>query len=294
MSLRLDMLQAARRAPRLLGESADLVRRFLHSQMNADGGFRNRVGASDVYYTVFGLQGMMALNGDLPLDVVAGYLAGLGAGEQLDLVHAACLARCWAALPVELRSRAPRAELLRHVATFRSADGAYDVQAGSARGTIYGCFLALGAHEDLATALPEPAAVLSCIERLRASDGGYANDDELPLGLTPTTAAAIALLQGLGQPVPAELGAWLLARHYAAGGFFATPVAPLPDLLSTATALHALSSLRIDLTPVREPCLDFLNSLWTNRGAFYGNWTDDVADCEYTYYALLALGHLSP
>jgi len=34
-------------------------------------------------------------------------------------------------------------------------------------------------------------------------------------------------------------------------------------------------------------------SLWTSRGAFYGNWADDVADCEYTYYALLALGHLS-
>ncbi len=294
MSLRFDMLQAARRAPRLLGESADLVRRFLRSQMNADGGFRDRAGVSDVYYTVFGLQGLVALDGDVPFDAVARYLAGLGSGEQLDLVHAACLARCWAALPAELKSRAPRAELLRHVATFRSGDGAYDARPGSPRGTLYGCFLALGAHEDLGAALPAPAAVLACIERLRASDGGYANDDELPVGLTPTTAAAIALLQSLSQPAPAELGAWLLARHHAAGGFFATPVAPLPDLLSTATALHALRSQQADLTAVREPCLDFLNSLWTNRGAFYGNWTDDVADCEYTFYALLALGHLSP
>jgi len=33
--------------------------------------------------------------------------------------------------------------------------------------------------------------------------------------------------------------------------------------------------------------------LWTNRGGFYGNWLDDTLDCEYTYYGLLALGHLS-
>jgi hypothetical protein len=44
---------------------------------------------------------------------------------------------------------------------------------------------------------------------------------------------------------------------------------------------------------LREPCLDFVDSLWTNRGGFYGTWADDAADCEYTYYALLALGHLS-
>ncbi len=293
MSLRLDMLQAARRAPRLLGESADLVRGFLHSQMNADGGFRDRAGASDVYYTVFGLQGLIALNADVPFAAVAGQLASLGSGEQLDLVHAACLARCWAALPLVERLQAPREQLLRRLGEFRSADGAYDIQPGSTNGTLYGCFLAIGAYEDLVAGLPEPAAVLACVERLRASDGGYANGDEVPLGLTPTTAAAVAILRRLGRPVPPELGAWLLARHRAEGGFFATPVAPLPDLLSTATALHSLSSMGVDLQPVREPCLDFINSLWTNRGAFYGSWTEEAVDCEYTYYALLALGHLS-
>ena len=44
---------------------------------------------------------------------------------------------------------------------------------------------------------------------------------------------------------------------------------------------------------LREPCLDFVDSLWTNRGGFFGTWADDTVDCEYTYYALLALGHLS-
>src|SRR5206468_311855 len=77
------------------------------------------------------------------------------------------------------------------------------------------------------------------------------------------------------------------------GGFYAAPAAPIPDLLSTATALHALAGMRVDLEPIKEPCLDFIDSLWVNRGAFFGTWMDDEPDCEYTYYALLALGHLS-
>jgi hypothetical protein len=36
-----------------------------------------------------------------------------------------------------------------------------------------------------------------------------------------------------------------------------------------------------------------VDSLWDATGGFHGNWTDDMLDCEYTYYGLLALGHLS-
>ena len=71
------------------------------------------------------------------------------------------------------------------------------------------------------------------------------------------------------------------------------PGAPIPDLLSTATALHALAGLQCPCDGLREPCLDFIDSLWTNAGAFHGHWQDEGLDVEYTYYALLALGHLS-
>ena len=70
------------------------------------------------------------------------------------------------------------------------------------------------------------------------------------------------------------------------------PKAPMPDLLSTATALHALAGMQVEFESVREPCLDFLDSLWTGQ-AFCGHWAEDVTDSEYTFYALLALGHLS-
>jgi hypothetical protein len=43
---------------------------------------------------------------------------------------------------------------------------------------------------------------------------------------------------------------------------------------------------------LREPCLDFLDSLWTGN-AFVAHWEDEDPDCEYTFYALLALGQLA-
>jgi prenyltransferase beta subunit len=287
------MLQVARLAPRLLGDSAELVVAFLKSQMNADGGFKNRAGDSDLYYTVFGLEGLLALRADIPHSTIADYLRTFVNVGDLDFVHASCLARGWAAMPADLRSQSPRQEILDRIASFRTPDGAYSATPGAAQGTLYGCFLAVGAYQDLGEPVPHTDAVLSCISRLRAADGGYANGDDLPMGLTPPTAAAAALMRNLGREAPADLAGWLLARHHPEGGFFATPAAPVPDLLSTATALHALAGLHADLTAVKEPCLDFIDSLWTNRGAFYGAWEEDAVDCEYTYYALLALGHLS-
>ncbi len=67
----------------------------------------------------------------------------------------------------------------------------------------------------------------------------------------------------------------------------------MPDLLSTATALHAVAGMGVDLAPIREACLDFIDSLWCSEGAFQGHWADTQLDCEYVFYGLLALGHLS-
>ena len=85
----------------------------------------------------------------------------------------------------------------------------------------------------------------------------------------------------------------MLSRCSPEGGFFAVPAAPIPDLLSTATALHALRSMGASLDAVREPCLDFIQLLWTGGGSFCGSWADPTPDCEYTYYGLLALGSLA-
>jgi prenyltransferase beta subunit len=77
LSLRLEMLQVARLAPAVLGaEAAGLVADFFRARQNSDGGFQDRVGRSDLYYTVFGLDGLAALQAPLlpraPLGLVSG------------------------------------------------------------------------------------------------------------------------------------------------------------------------------------------------------------------------------
>ncbi|HEX4000447.1 MAG TPA: prenyltransferase/squalene oxidase repeat-containing protein [Pirellulales bacterium] len=287
------MLQVARLSPKLLGDSAPLVHGFLESQRSANGGFIDRGGSSDLYYTVFGIDSLIALRAEFPVEPLVAYLHSFGSGESLDLVHLACLARGWSAIPAALRAQAPVDRILAILETHRAADGGYHPSRGAERGTIYGCFLAWGAYQDLGHPMPQPERIADCLAHLKAADGGYSNQDDMPLGLTPPTAAAATLMRQLGRPIEATTQAWLLARCTAEGGFLAHPDAPLPDLLSTATALHALVGMHADLDPIAEPCLDFVDSLWTNRGSFYGHWGDDQLDCEYTYYGLLALGHLS-
>jgi hypothetical protein len=286
------MLQVARLAPKQLGESRDLVAAFLRSCLNSDGGFQNRTGDSDLYYTVFGLEGLVALQEPVPAEAVVSYLTRFEEGEDLDLVHLASLARCWATVSRDL-SRVPVGKLLDRVEMHRASDGGYALAPHAVHGNAYACFLALGAYEDLGASLPEPARLLAALSALRASDGGYANQRGDAHGITTVTAAAVSVFRTLDAPIDPLLGVWLLDRCHASGGFVATPATPVPDLLSTATGLHALATLHVPLAGVYEACLDFVDSLWTSRGGFYGSWVDDTLDCEYTYYGLLALGHLT-
>jgi prenyltransferase beta subunit len=286
------MLQVARLAPTLLGDSRDLVTAFLRHSILPDGGFRNRAAESDLYYTVFGLEGLLAFEASPPLEV-ASYLAGFGDGASLDFVHLTCLARAWASISREGAPLDVAVRIAARIETFRSPDGGYAVAPGAAHGSAYAAFLAVGALQDLRASLPDPEGLRRSVQAGRAADGGYANHPGAIEGSTPATAAAVMVLRHLDDAADSETAAWLLARCRTEGGFFAAPRSPVPDLLSTATALHALSALHADVSRLREPCLDFVDSLWTGAGGFHGSWADDVLDCEYTYYGLLALGHLS-
>jgi len=274
------MLQVARLSPKLLADSKDLVVDFLHREQQ-DGAFRDRAGNPDLYYTVFGLECLRALSAGLPSGA-ASFLSTFGAGDDLDLVHVSSLVRCWANVE---RAVPQAATIAAHLENLRNPDGGY--------GTLYNCFLAVGAYQDLQIPIPRPAELLSCIHKLRSADGAFANHAGSPIGQTSATAAAVGLLRTLNAPIPAGIDEWLLRQRHESGGFFAAPMAPVPDLLSTATALHALVSLKAPIESIREPALDFLDTLWTTRGGFLGSWADDILDCEYTYYGLLSLGYLS-
>ena len=313
MSIRLEMLQVARLAPKILGpEAAGLVANFLRNQQNDDGGFKDRQGRSDLYYTVFGLDALTALQQPFDVERVQTFAQSFGDGTSLDFVHLCALARCWAALEWQFQNRPsasggggaglaigapPKVKLAQRVASFRSRDGGFNSSASSSRGTAYGAFLGVAAYQDLGVELPEPLELVRSLKLLETEDGAWTNEvfghGQMPVGATNSTAAAVTVLRQLNMPVNAAVGDWLMAQAHSQGGFLAVPGAPIPDLLSTATALHALSGLQYSFDKVKESCLDFVDSLWTNEGSFHGNWADDHLDCEYTCYGLLALGHLS-
>lgn len=290
MSLRLQMLQVARLSSRVLGEAVELVEGFLRRQQNADGGFCDREGRSDLYYTVFGIDASLALRMELDKARLRSWLAGFGSGEGLDFVHFCSLIRCHSFAGFE----AGQADAFRmRLDAFRAEDGGFHPSPGSSISTTYGNFLAYGAWQDLRGGVPDALRLARAFQHLEVGDGSWANERRVRAGSTTATAAAAAVLRDRGIFVDGATGEWLLARLHDQGGFLASPQAPAPDLLSTATALHALAGLDVSFRSFRESCLDYLDTLWTNEGSFYGHWREETLDCEYTYYALLALGHLS-
>lgn len=300
MTLRTDMIQTLRRAAPVLGEAVELVKQFFSTHCHPQGGYRGRGDSADLYYTVFGLEGSLALGA--PLDDVSlhRYLNSMGDGSDLDLVYVACLARCWATL-AEIKHAAlnPRlqSDLSEILARARCLDGGFSTGDTHRFGNALGAFLAMGAYQDLGLELPNADALLSSLQSLRQDNGAFTNERGTGPESTSATATALCVLHYFDEPLPERSVAWLLSLAHAQGGFPAVSHAKttaLPDLLSTATALFALDRAGVDLDTLRECNLNFCDSLWQPEGGFAGHALDPTLDCEYTYYGLLALGVLSP
>jgi prenyltransferase beta subunit len=294
-SLRLEMLQVARLARKVLGDSTELVRAFMHRQFGENGGAHDRAGKPDLYYTIFALAGLEALQDDTATSHASAlipWLTSFGDGEGLDFIHLGALARCWAATkaaPPEIAG-----PLLARLEAYRTPDGGYHETRGASHGHAYGCFVALGTYQDLGRAIPDPLRMVQCLKFLETPDGAWGNVRGMRSGTVPATAAAVTLLHQFDLPIHDRVAEWLLGQQHENGGWLAVPGAPMPDLLSTATALHALACLARDLPESpRERALDFVDTLWNASGGFHGHWADDDLDAEYTFYGLLALGHLS-
>ena len=202
MTLRQKMQQAASRAPSRLRDPRR-VADFVLGQLDPAGGFKDRSGRGDVYYTVFALEALATLGQPAPVEAMRAFLSRFLEPNQgcnpsrvsgrLDFVHLTCLARCWRQVAGE--ATPPwRDDLLARVETFRSADRGFNQSPRAEHGTAYGCLLALGAYQDMSAALPEADALGRCIDRLKTPDGGYANELGQGGGLKVATALRTLLL----------------------------------------------------------------------------------------------------
>ena len=298
MTLRQDMIQTLKRAPKLLDSSTDLVKKYISGRLGEDGGFLGRDNKSDLYYTVFGIELLIALDCPVAVKKIQSYLASFNEVRELDLVHLAGLTRCYANL-AEISSNSIDLDISRKLTECLSAlqckDGAFSTNTPDKHGNAYGCFLAIAMCQDLGISVLDKDAIIKCLDALKMDNGGYANEVTGKIAATPSTAAALCCYYMLELPLPEKSVEWLLKQVHNLGGFCAlSGIGPMsiPDLLSTATALQALSYSSISDTEHREKHLDFLDSLWSHKGGFSGSWADSTVDCEYTYYGLLTLGYL--
>ncbi len=262
--------------------SADL-QSFVTSRHARGGGFQGRTEAGDLYYTSFGL----ALNRLLGLDALdtdRTWLRDFGSGEHLDLVHRAALIRSLA-LADAMPDPGPWRTGL---APFRRPDGSWSMSPDGPSGGPYAAFLALLAMEDLggADGLDRTATtVLGC----RDSSGGFGSAPGAPPSTTVTAAASTVLCTAGIQPPVGTLD-WLAARRDPSGGWRGSFNAALPDLLSTSVALAAIRIAGHPVPDPIEPDVEFIERHARDNGGFAGHPADPVADVEYTWYALLALG----
>ncbi len=359
------MLEAAARGARTLadaptGDGLAALTAFVLSRQCDDGGFRGRGDRSDLYYTTFAAQTLCALGRPLT-EEFRSYLAGFSDRPSLGLVNLCCLIRCWACAGMDSLEPSVRRAMRDVVYLYRSGDGGFANHPGQSGGSAYGCFLALSALQDLADAAVAPGGAVAAgmaarVLSLRRPEGGFANESGVPIAMAPATAAAIIVLTqtagvsgGGSQGWPphtnekivrdgiASGAEWLRSSRRADGGFAAVEGID-SDLLSTATALHAMASVekssRVPNDADKQARQQFLgndggqagsnvglpvgaversqrkslgNPAETpshrdlarayvlglrERGGFSGGSSDRTCDCEYTFYGLLALGHL--
>jgi prenyltransferase beta subunit len=286
------MLRAARAGTELPNLEPGKVRDFLLAHRDQAGGFLDRAGMPDLYYTVFGAEGLLALSAlrESHQQDLREYLKTFGIGQELDLVELGCLARCWA--DVGGLDESTRNGLLDRLEDFHCVDGGYSQTPGYDQAGVYGCFLAAGIQEDLTGQILTGREITKFLEASRTSQGAYSADTLGLAGTVPTTAAAVVVLERLGAEPDPRCAQWLIEQCIQ-GAFHAVDGAPVGDLLSTAVALHALNVLQVSLDEIRGECLTFIQSLQTPEGGFCGTTLDPQPDCEYTFYALLAMGHLA-
>ncbi len=273
-------------------EAQGRIQAFIRSQQLDDGSFKDKNGQSDLYYTAFGWLLCHVFGIPIPRTAAKKYLDTLPT-ENPDLVHYAAYVRCkllyrlltrYHLLPQRLRLNLNTVNEYPH----NDPDAPYSL------------FVRLSLLEDAGKRIPNPKEWLHTLHNYRTPDGGYSNlkggtatETSTSSGTTATVNAAAAALCVLGLLNSDEADAtadFLLKRQHASGGFSASSDAPMPDLLTTATALFAL------YTNGRKPdttARDFIEAHWNEHtGGFSATLFDETSDIEYTFYGLLALGTL--
>jgi hypothetical protein len=245
------------------------IKEYVKGSQTQSGGFADKAGHADIYYTLFGNFLAEALEMKDMIPSIKRYTETRSAQNDLTGVNLYCAAILSARLGNDQMVMKTMRKKVRE-----------SINAGLNKQPAYGAFLNL-----LTCYYAEDFKSLYLIRKQLMKFDGHTG---LPC---PVVAALLVLQRSFNKPVN-NLQNELLSFLAGNGSFKATRAAPIPDLLSTAVALYALRFAGADLRGIKPGCLDFIDSMYRN-GGFGGNAIDQDPDIEYTFYGLLALGALA-
>jgi len=247
-------------------------------------GYRGRRGGADLYYTAFAVRALHALDRLAALDRESLQIS-LVSQAPVTIIDVVSLLQVEVLLGGETRSVAAR---LAAVERLRTEGGGYAKTPGG-MASVYHSFLAILCYDLAGVALPQRGTLLAFIRSRQRPDGGFAETEGASQGTTNATAAALGalrVLQGEDAGARARACGFLLSMQHASGGWLAVPRAPVPDLLSTFTALVALDgSGRVRADQYAQARAFAQASERADGGFAAGPWDAEV-DVEYTYYGL--------
>jgi hypothetical protein len=247
------------------------IKEYLRKCFSDSGGFCDRAGHPDIYYTLFGHFIVNGFSLDHLFPGIDTFTQHKIRTETLSDVHLHCAAILISTTP----SGWGYPDGVVHKRKVKKS-----IRAAIEQQKIYNAFLGL-----LTCYYMRDWAGIFRIRKFLAS--GIRQT-----GLPSTLLAAELVLQKSFNRQTGPTVNRLLAFYDQHGGFKATEAARLSDLLSTSVALYALSYAGYDLRMLRPACLAYVDSLFY-EGGFAANAVDPDTDIEYTFYGLLALGALA-
>lgn len=300
----IELFDILRRAPLLLNRNAqDRIADFISGQLTPEGGFSNRAGVCDQYYTMFALACAASLKIKLPLSRIKQYLLNYKSAD-LDLIHLVCLVKSilmikllrWPAFYPLFRfiySHKLVPETKIYLERFHSPDGGFSDDKKPESSNPYSIFMGLNLYQDCGTKISDVPAILASLKTCRKDKNSFHNPSSKGQGMLLSSSAAVLTMRQLTGRVDNSVLDWIAQQQGSTGGFHASPKTSMPDLLSTAVALFTLRVCGYPLDTMADSARQFILDHWHENGGFTGTLVDDCADCEYTFYALMALGALS-
>ncbi len=277
---------------------------FVLSRQNADGGFSGREAGSDLYYSGFAVRTLAVLSvlSEDNCRRIADYLRSC---QRMQVTVIDLVSWLYCALVIQAASGIDVLEnfdpqwperLAGLLESFRTSDGGYAKTHEGALGSTYHSFLVAVCYELIGKPAPQSPQLVQFIFDRQREDGGFVEIAPMKKSGTNPTAAAAAILVmhgHLDDELRDDVAAFLREVRSGEGGFQANTRIPFADGLSTFTGVLTAQDLGLESLLDLSRIDTFIRTLEMPEGGFKGALWDQVADVEYTFYALGTLGLLA-